>query len=346
MDFKEIGTTGLKIPAIIFGTSALGNLYHALDFNIKLEIVKECLNSFEGQVVFDSAGKYGAGLALEELGKILNKLKADPDRVILSNKLGWLRTPLTEKEPTFEKGVWCEIKNDAVQDISYHGILKCWEQGNELLGGKYLPQLLSVHDPDEYLQVANNEKDRKKRFQDIIEAYNALSELKANGKIKAIGVGAKNWKIIREIHKQVKLDWVMFANSMTIMRHPKDLIQFMEELHQMNIGIINSAVFHAGFLTGGDYFDYKLTRPETLENKAIFKWREDFFNICNQFKVRPSDACVAFGMTPPGVLSISLNSSKPDRIKNNIDSVTIKILEEFWKKMKALGLIDREYPYV
>jgi len=138
----------------------------------------------------------------------------------------------------------------------------------------------------------------------------------------------------------------MIANSMTIMKHPGDLIQFMEKLHQKNIGIINSAVFHAGFLTGGDYFDYKLIHPDTPGNKTIFKWREDFLKICNHYNVRPSDACVVFGLTPPGVLSISLNSSKPDRIRNNIESVTAKVPDSFWKAMKSGGLIDKDYPYV
>ena len=42
-----------------------------------------------------------------------------------------------------------DLKHDAVQDISYQGILDCYEQGNTLLG-KYQARLVSVHDPDEY----------------------------------------------------------------------------------------------------------------------------------------------------------------------------------------------------
>jgi D-threo-aldose 1-dehydrogenase len=65
MKYTEIKNSGIKIPAILFGTSALGNLYHALDKDTKLSIVKECLQSINGPVVFDSAGKYGAGLLLK-----------------------------------------------------------------------------------------------------------------------------------------------------------------------------------------------------------------------------------------------------------------------------------------
>ena len=346
MEHRPVGNTGISIPAVIFGTSALGNLYSALSDETKKSIVSECLRHVAKPVVFDSAGKYGAGLALEKLGTILCDLEVPPEDVIISNKLGWLRTPLTGPEPLFEKGVWAGIGHDAIQNISYDGILECMEQGNQLLGGKYKPQMVSVHDPDEYLDAAASEGDFEKRFRNITEAYKALSILKSEGKAKALGVGAKNWKTVRLIADAVDLDWVMFANSMTIYRHPEDLLVFMGKLHSMGIAIINSAVFHAGFLTGGDYFDYVRIKPDSEENKAKFRWREDFFAVCRKYNIVPADACVQFAITPPGVVSISLNTSDPGRVKSNVESVERQIPVEFWREMISNGLIDGDYPYL
>jgi len=42
MEYTTIGKTAIKLPQIIFGTSALGNLYRVLNDNIKLDIIKEC----------------------------------------------------------------------------------------------------------------------------------------------------------------------------------------------------------------------------------------------------------------------------------------------------------------
>ncbi|HJX71621.1 MAG TPA: hypothetical protein VJ346_06705 [Bacteroidales bacterium] len=56
-------------------------------------------------------------------------------------------------------------------------------------------------------------------------------------------------------------------------------------LHKNGIGIINSAVFNAGFLIGGDYYNYKYIRPDSPENRRIFKWREDFFEICRKHNI-------------------------------------------------------------
>jgi D-threo-aldose 1-dehydrogenase len=176
----------------------------------------------------------------------------------------------------------------------------------------------------------------------IVNAYRALSELKAQGKVNAIGIGAKNWKIIRELQELVELDWVMIANSMTILNHPGELIDFMVQLQAKNISIINSAVFHAGFLIGGDYYDYRLIKPDSDENRRLFLWRERFMEHCTRHEVKPAVACVQFGLAAPGVDSIALNTSKPSNIRANIDSVTTEVRPEFWQEMKKEGLIGEK----
>jgi D-threo-aldose 1-dehydrogenase len=331
----------IHLPKVIFGTSSLGNLYVALDMADKCAVVKECIQHSAKPAVFDTAGKYGAGLALESLGKCLQQLQVKPDNVLISNKLGWYAIPLTTPEPTFEPGVWKNIQHDAELRISYEGILQCFEQGNELLNG-YHAQLVSVHDPDEYLAGAKDEKEAAKRFENIKEAYRALFELKAKGKVLAVGVGAKNWKVIKQITDQLPLDWVMIANSMTLHSHPHDLLQYMQELNDRNTMIINSAVFNGGFLTGGDYYNYKLVKGDTPDEKELLRWRQTFFALCAEYGIQPAHACIQYGMQAPGVNSIALNTTRASRVKENVDMATIAIPAGFWDALKAQQLIQYE----
>jgi D-threo-aldose 1-dehydrogenase len=120
----------------------------------------------------------------------------------------------------------------------------------------------------------------------------------------------------------------------------------MDKMHKKNIAIINSAVFHAGFLTDGEFFDYRLIKPDSPDNIAIFSWREKFFSICKKFNIPPAVACIHFAMTSPGVVAISLNTSNPDHVKKNIDSVLSKIPKEFYSEMVSSALIGKEYPYL
>lgn len=340
-----IGSTGLQLPRILFGTSSLGNLYQVLSDETKRGIISEWFNQSQGIVAIDTAGKYGAGLSLEKMGCVIAELGIKPEDVVISNKLAWRRVPLTTPEPTFEPGAWFGLEHDAVQDISYEGILRCWEEGNELLGD-YPSQLVSVHDPDEYLAAATDQDDRNRRWDHILDAYRALGELRDAGKATAIGVGSKDWRVTQELSNHVKLDWVMLACSLTLYSHPAELLSFIDSLKDQGIAVINSAVFHSGFLTGGDFFDYRQVIGETEEDKQLIAWRSTFHEICEAHSVTPAEACVAFGMSPPGVVSIALSSSKPERIASHIALANASPPAAFWGALKDAGLIDKDYAHL
>ena len=339
---RPLGRTGLAIPPVIFGTSCLGNLYEVVSDKQKTAIVEEILRCSPTPAVLDSAGKYGAGLSLEATGSALRSLGANPNRVLISNKLGWYRVPLRGKVPTFERGVWAGINHDAEPRISYDGILQCYEQGRELLGSDYRTQLVSVHDPDEYLVAAKTSVERQRRFDDILGAYRALFDLKRQGAVTAVGVGAKDWRVIREIADQVALDWVMFACSLTVYSHPRELLDLVGDLHLRGVAMINSAVFHSGFLTGGPWFDYR--QPDPGKESGLFAWRELFLSICQSYGTKAADVCVQFGFALPGVVAVALNTGKPERIKENVGTAAKSIPPGLWRALKDAKLVAEYYP--
>ncbi|MCB1203137.1 MAG: aldo/keto reductase [Verrucomicrobiae bacterium] len=327
----------LSWPRVVFGTTPLGNIYRIVPEATKRELIAEWFRHADAPVFIDSAGKYGAGLALESLGRHLTALEIAPKDVVISNKLAWKRAPLVTPEPTFEPGAWFGLEHDAVQRISYEGILECHEEGNRLLG-TYEARIVSVHDPDEYLAAADSAADDERRFRDILEAYRALYELKKAGKVDAVGVGAKNWLSIQRLHAAgVEFDWVMFANSYTVMRHPPELRRFMEALSQRGTAIVNSAVFHGGFLTGGEFFDYrKVTRQS---DPSLFDWRDRFEALCARFGMTPAAVAAAFGRSGPGVVALALSTSQPGRVNNMVALANAEIGAELMSALVEEGLV-------
>jgi D-threo-aldose 1-dehydrogenase len=341
--YRPFGNTGLRVPPIVFGSTALGNCFKVIPDVTKLEICSKWFDFVAPPVFIDTAGKYGAGMALEEIGRALAKFEIPPDQVVISNKLAWKRAPLRTPEPLFEPGVWMGLAHDAVQRISYDGILECWDEGCRLLGGAYKPGLVSVHDPDEYLVAATSPDDRRRRFDDILDAYRALAELKQRGEVIGVGVGAKDWHSVQEIDAAVQLDWVMLANSFTILRHPPELVAFMQSLADRNIPIINSAVFHAGFLVGGRFFDYRVANADNPADKPLFAWRKSFVTLCEAHGISPMHACVQFGLSAAGVAAVALNTSHPDRVSDNVDAVLNRVPPQFWASLKEEGLLAGDY---
>ena len=343
---KPLGKTGLHVPRVIYGTSYLGNLYRELAWEEKLELMDRWFRCTQKPVVIDTAGKYGAGLALEVIGRGLAELGIDPADVVISNKLGWYRVPLEGDEPTFEPGAWAGLEHDCIQTFGYQEIINCYDQGEELLGPVYYTDVVSVHDPDEYLLAAHDAAEREHRLEEVLESYRALFELKDRGLIKAVGIGSKDWTIIRELYEHVKFDWVMFANSFTIYRHPEELLQFMDSLDKDGAGIINSAVFHGGFLTGGEKFDYREVDRDSDFGKALYAWRAGFRALCSDFRIEPGDAALHFSLSHPAIVSIALNTSKADKMNRNVEILQQEIPAAFWTAMKEKKLIDPEYRYL
>ena len=341
-----LGRAGPLVPPIIFGTSALGNLYAAHPPGRKLAVLREMFRDARGPVVLDSAGKYGAGLALETIGQGLRALGVPPEQVILSNKLGWLRVPLRGPEPSFEPGVWFGLEHDAEQAVGYEGILRCWEQGCALLGPPYRPALVSVHDPDELLARATIPAERDRAWQQLLEAYRALHELKRRGEAGLVGVGAKDWTVIRSLVDAVPLDWVMLACSFTVFRHPPEVVDFVDRLQSEGIGVVNSAVFHAGFLTGGDFFDYRRVDPASVDDQPLVAWRDRFHAICRAHDVSPAAACVRFALSHPAVACVALNTSRPEQVRANVALGEARPPARFWSALKDAGLVRRDYPHV
>ena len=138
----------------------------------------------------------------------------------------------------------------------------------------------------------------------------------------------------------------MLANSFTIFNHPPGLLAFIDRLEKDGVGIINSAVFHGGFLTGGNHFDYQDIQPDSEKGKIIYPWREGFNKICSRHDVNPADACMQFGTSHSAIVSLALNTSKPEKMNRNVEILLKKITGAFWKDMKKVGLVDPEYAYL
>lgn len=328
----------MKLTPVIFGTSCLGNLYKSIPMETKVAIAAEWFKAFEHPVI-DSAGKYGAGLSLECIGKALKALGKKNGDLTISVKLGWRRSKRLNpgEEPTFEPGAWAGLEYDAVQDISYDGIMRCHAEAKELLGG-FPIDLVSVHDPDEYLAHAESQRggDRQNSafsaaLREIKDAYKALFELKARGEAESVGIGSKDWRVIEMLWRDgVKFDWVMFACQPTLLVHPPELISFVNELKTAGVTLIDSAVFNGGFLMGSDMLDYRKADPK--KDAAAFAFRSCYLELCSRYGLDPAAPAVEYAYRL-GFDAVALNTASPHRILKNAAYANAKAPEAFWREL-------------
>jgi D-threo-aldose 1-dehydrogenase len=79
--------------------------------------------------------------------------------------------------------------------------------------------------------------------------------------------------------------------------------------------------------------------PEVDEGRLLFSWRDRFRELCNEHGVEPGDACMHFGLSHPAIVSIALNTSKPEKMHRNVEILSTEIPAVFWEQMRKKGLL-------
>lgn len=314
----------MKINPIIFGTSCLGNLYREIPMETKTAIAAEWFKAYPHPTI-DSAGKYGAGLSLECIGKALRALGKTGDDIDISVKLGWRRSRRLApgEEPTFEPGAWKGLEWDAVQDISQSGILRCYDEARSLVGCDI--RLVSVHDPDEFVAGGGS-------IDDVVGAYKSLFALRDGQEgIESVGIGAKDWRIIRELwNRGVHFDWAMFACAPTLLVHPKELLDFVRQLKGAGVTLVDSAVFNGGFLMGSNMLDYREADP--VRDAEAFAFRDRYLALCREHSLDPASVAVEYAFRL-GFDAVALNTSNPARVGKNARYAEHRSPERFWREL-------------
>lgn len=64
--------------------------------------------------------------------------------------------------------------------------------------------------------------------------------------------------------------------------------------------------------------------------------------MCRKFAIKPAEACVQFSLNMPGINSVVLSTTSPERVKGNIELVKAIIPTGFWDVLRARGLINAD----
>jgi len=132
-----LGETGLSVPPIVFGTSALGNVGRVITEQSKLAICGEWFQQVAPPAAVEVAYEHGDGMALEVLGRMLRRMEIGSDEVIVCLSVG---------------------RGDG--EGAYDVVHSHWEKSCRLLGDDYRPKLISIaQGSDEAWQAALELKD-------------------------------------------------------------------------------------------------------------------------------------------------------------------------------------------
>lgn len=321
------------------------------DLDTQVNVLQDSLRQFEGHGMrpwIDTALHYGAGNALTAVGLALDE---HPDKnVVLSFKVGRILEEPTPDRPYEQGDFRGEGKFNRTFDYSREGIQRAFEQSFEFLnkGRKErgwppiqpgdLDTIVFVHDPE---QGTHGEKTPQIVQQVRDEALPALNELKASGKIKAIGIGTNEIACARNFVDHPNLDIVMVAGRLTLLSNGspeapdqikqdnEGLSDLLKEVRKYNKHFISAAPGQSGLLyEDGKWYNYAPASQEIIEFKDKIK------EVCDKHSTPLSTAALQFpGLAGASAIVCGICSSK--ELENNLEDFSQPIPKELWAELKS-----------
>ena len=329
IQMNEIKSVGLQVPSLTFGSASLANLFKELSNIEAMQVVDKAIQV--GWRYFDSAPHYGSGLAELRLGLGLRGLPRD--EYVLSTKVGRLLVSRGHT-PGLEAGDFFYQENpfNRQPDYSYSGIMRSYEDSIQRLGARYI-DILYVHDIGTYTYGKTDIE--RFHFKTLCESgFKALEELKANGDIKAFGVGANEEAILMEVMDHASVDIFMFANRYNLLE--TDHQAFFDKCQRHNVSVAVAAPFATGVLVAPD------------KNKAIYEYGkvpqpiidkvERIDAVCRRHGVPIGAAALQFPLRNPNVVTVTCGVQSVEQAVSNYDWANLAIPDALWADLAEMGI--------
>lgn len=329
---KKLGRSQLELSTLGFGGTGLGNMYVAMSERDVIATLEAAYAA--GMRYFDTAPLYGHGLSERRLGLGL-RLFDDPG-IVVSTKVGWRLRPAFG-QPT-DAGLFRGITAfTRYSDYSYDGAMRSFEASLDRLGTDRIDILL-IHDVDR--------RNQGERWREVFDAamagaYQALLSLREQGVVKAIGCGLNEWEACEAFARAGEFDCFLLAGRYTLLEQ-QSLQSFLPLCEQRGIGIILGGPFNSGILASGAvpnaWFNYAPATPEVLARVAAIE------NVCRAHGVALKAAALQFPLHHPCVASVIPGVSSPAELEQNLHMLATPIPRDFWRELKAEGLMQPQVP--
>lgn len=327
MEYRQLGKSGLQVPALSFGTATFGGSNEFFqrwgDTDVKeaTKMVDLCLDA--GVNFFDTADVYSQGSSEEILGKAL---KGRRDDVLISTKA------------TFQMG-------DKPNDVgsSRHHIVKACEASLKRLGTDYI-DLYFMHGFDALTPVE--------------ETLRALDDLTTAGKIRYIGCSNfSGWHVMKSLATSEKYGlgrYVSYQGYYSLVGRDFES-ELMPLALDQGLGLMVWSPLGWGRLTG------KIRRGQAVkdgriakggaeggpmvEEEYLYKVVDALDKIAAETGKTVPQIALNWLLQRPSVANIVIGARNEDQLKQNLGALGWNLTKEQVAALDAASQLPVPYPY-
>jgi D-threo-aldose 1-dehydrogenase len=314
---RRLGRSRVSVTELSFGGAAIAGMYT----EVSEEDARAAVDAaWEGGIrTFDTAPHYGLGLSERRLGAALRDRPRD--EYVISTKVGRLLEPAVPGPDGTSFG--CDPEGFAVPashvrrfDFSADGVRRSLEASLDRLGLDRV-DLVLIHDPDHHGEQA------------LREAYPALERLRAEGTVRAIGVGMNQTAMLTTFVTDTDVDAVLVAGRYTLLDRSaaRDLLPAAQ---RRGVSVIAGGVFNSGLLAApvaGATYDYRPAPAELIERARRLA------QTCERYGVPLRAAAARFPLTHPAVASVLIGVRSVAEVADALALRTLDIPAGLWESL-------------
>jgi aryl-alcohol dehydrogenase-like predicted oxidoreductase len=329
MEYRQLGRSGLKVPALSLGTGTFGGgneffkAWGDTDAKGASRLVDVCLDA--GLTMFDSADIYSGGLAEEVLGAAI---KGRRDKVLISTKA------------TFRLG---DGPND-VGSSRFHLIKSCEAQLKRL--GTDTIDLYQMHGFDATTPVE--------------ETLSALDDLVKAGKVRYIGCSNfSGWHLMKSLAVSDRYGWTRYVAHQAYY----SLVGRDYEWELMPLGLdqgVGAVVWSPlgwGRLTGKMRRGQPLPKTTRLNSKVsqekgppvpdeyVYTVVDAIDAVAKETGKSVPQVALNWLLQRPTVSSVIIGARDETQLRDNLGAVGWSLTSEQVAKLDAASAVTLPYPY-
>jgi len=323
---RNVGQTDLKVSELGIGGAPLGGNFSQLNQSDAIGVVS---TGFDARLNFvDTAPFYGFGRSERAVGDAIRGRD-----YVLSTKVGRLLTPGADPDPMLG-GMVDPLPFTPVYDYTYDAIMRSFEDSLQRLGLDRIDILLA-HDIGEFQHGA---ADSARYFSQLADSgYKAMDELRASGRIKAIGLGVNENQVCMDALQIGQWDTFLLAGRYTLLEQtPMD--DLIPACRASGTTLIIGGPFNSGVMVGREMWNYAKAPEDVLAQVR------KIYAICADNNVDPPVAALQFPLANPMVSSVIPGAKSVAEFRGILEWAAQSTPPQLWVDLQSAGLIHADAP--
>jgi aryl-alcohol dehydrogenase-like predicted oxidoreductase len=325
MEYRELGSSGLRVSALTMGTMTFGGRGNFADVGATgadeaRRQVDQCLDA--GVNLFDTADVYSGGLAEEILGQAL---KGRRDDVLVATKV---RMPMGDGP------------NDA--GLSRHHVVTGCEASLRRLGTDHI-DLYQLHEWDGRTPLE--------------ETVAALGYLVSSGKVRYVGLSNyAGWQLMKALGAGDKLGLRFVSQQIYYSLQARDAeYELIPAAVDQGLGVLVWSPLAGGLMSG----KYRRDQQPPAGSRQLTEWNEPpvrdadalydtidvLVDVAAEHGVSAAQVALAYLLGRPAVTSLVVGAKTAEQLADNLAAADLVLTREQRDRLDKVSAPPLIYPY-